>query len=334
MSDVLEVSALEAQVVQDNFTGLRNATKNDTVGASLSSSRESKGWSIQFVAEQLKLSQGQILALEENRFENLPKLVIVRGFVRAYAKLLKIDADGLVALLPKDETPVQLETSLRPALSTPFIDSRSSLLGQHDTNRRYMLGAFALLALIVVFLAVQKFDLVNVVSQMITKKAPEVTEVNAVPNGVVPTLEPIVQTSTSTEVPLNSAAQKSEDPIPNDQLSANVPAAVSTPVEQVAPAPTAQVAATDTNATVASLPPMSELLTIKFRQDSWIYVKTEKGIVLSSHLAKAGTEESFSVKQALYLKIGNAAGVEAVLRGEPMAVLAERGSNVANLTVK
>lgn len=325
MSDVLEVSALETPVVQDDFPGVRSATKNDTVGGRLSASRESKGWTIPFVAEQLKLSQGQILALEENRFENLPKLVIVRGFVRAYAKLLKIDADSLVALLPKDAAPVQLETSLRPALSTPFIDSRSSLSGQQDTNRRYMMGAFALIALIAVFLVAQKFDWLNGLSQMLTKKSPEVVDVNATPSVPMASLEPVVQTASSVDVQVNPVPQKNENLAQSEDVVGNPPATL--PVEPVS-------TESAIPAVVTSLPPASELLTIKFRQDSWIYVKTEKGNVLSSHLAKAGTEESFSVKQALYLKIGNAAGVEAVLRGEPMAVLAERGSNVANLTVK
>lgn len=325
MSDVLEVSALETPVVQDDFPGVHSATKNDTVGGRLSASRESKGWTIPFVAEQLKLSQGQILALEENRFENLPKLVIVRGFVRAYAKLLKIDADSLVALLPKDAAPVQLETSLRPALSTPFIDSRSSLSGQQDTNRRYMMGAFALIALIAVFLVAQKFDWLNGLSQMLTKKSPEVVDVNATPSVPMASLEPVVQTASSADVQVNPVPQKNENLAQSEDVVANPPATL--PVEPVS-------TESAIPAVVTSLPPASELLTIKFRQDSWIYVKTEKGNVLSSHLAKAGTEESFSVKQALYLKIGNAAGVEAVLRGEPMAVLAERGSNVANLTVK
>lgn len=325
MSDVLDVSALETPVVQDNFPGVHSATKSDTVGGRLSASRESKSWTIPFVAEQLKLSQGQILALEENRFENLPKLVIVRGFVRAYAKLLKIDADSLVALLPKDAAPVQLETSLRPALSTPFIDSRSSLLGQHDTNRRYMMGAFALIALIAVFLLAQKFDWLNGLSQMVAKESSAVVDANSTPSVPMASLEPVVRAVSPAEVQVNPGPQKNENLVQSEEVVASPPATL--PVEPVSTESTAP-------AVVTSLPPASELLTIKFRQDSWIYVKTEKGNVLSSHLAKAGTEESFSVKQALYLKIGNAAGVEAVLRGEPMAVLAERGSNVANLTVK
>lgn len=333
MSDVLEVSALEAQVVPDNFPGLQRATNNDTVGGRLSASREGKSWTIPFVAEQLKLSQGQILALEENRFENLPKLVIVRGFVRAYAKLLKIDADSLVALLPKDLAPVQLETSLRPALSTPFIDSRSSLLGQYDTNRRYMMGAFAVLVLIAIFLAAQKFDLLTGMSQMLSTKAPEGTVLSETPTESITTLEPALQANKPAETPLNSMSSNNEGVVPPDPLNVAAPVATVEVGEQAVP-PAQPVVAKDVSATVTTLPPASELLTIKFRQDSWIYVKTEKGIVLSSHLAKAGSEESFSVKQALFLKIGNAAGVDAVLRGEPMAVLAERGSNVANLMVK
>jgi cytoskeleton protein RodZ len=78
----------------------------------------------------------------------------------------------------------------------------------------------------------------------------------------------------------------------------------------------------------------SESFVLKFRQDSWVQVKTEAGTILSSHLAKAGTEEAFSVKQVLYVKLGNAAGVDAILRGSPMTVTSERGNNVANLVVK
>ncbi len=87
-------------------------------------------------------------------------------------------------------------------------------------------------------------------------------------------------------------------------------------------------------ATIARLPPIGELFTLKFKQDSWIQVKTESGLVLSSHLARAGTQESFSVKQALQVKIGNAAGVDASLRGAALPISPEKGSNVANLSVK
>jgi cytoskeleton protein RodZ len=93
------------------------------------------------------------------------------------------------------------------------------------------------------------------------------------------------------------------------------------------------VAASAADANLASLPKGAGL-SLKFRQNSWIQVKAENGTILSSHLAKAGTEESFELKQALSVKIGNAAGVDATLRGAAFPIIGERGSNVANLVVK
>lgn len=330
MSEVL------SEVVGDTvFTEVETQDKasvhsaaQDSVGARLAASREQHRWTIPYVAEQLKLSQGQILALEQNRLQDLPKLVIVRGFVRAYAKLLRVDGDALVAMLPRDETPVQLEASLRPALSTPFIDSRSSLSGQHDTNRRYLMGALALIVLVALFLLGQKFDVLTKLSQW-TK--PATVETAASPEQAVLVPAPSAELVASAPVPM-------AEPMPSPDVTS--PAGAPVMSESVPTPVTESIAKSSENAVVKdvapvlSLPPAHELLVIKFRQDSWIYVKTEKGQVLSSHLAKAGTEESFSVKQTLFLKIGNAAGVEASLRGEPMAIVADRGSNVANLLVK
>jgi cytoskeleton protein RodZ len=82
MSDLSQVSALvESKDASESIEVLQDMS----VGQRLSISRQEKAWSVQYVADQLKLSQGQILALESNKFDALPKLVIVRGFVRAYA---------------------------------------------------------------------------------------------------------------------------------------------------------------------------------------------------------------------------------------------------------
>ena len=109
-----------------------------SVGSTLAAARMEKEWTVQQVADQLKLSTKQIVALEEDKFDDLPKLVIVRGFVRTYAKLLKIDADTLVALLPKDVQNIHLQETLKPALSTPFMESRLSLMGRQDSNKKYL----------------------------------------------------------------------------------------------------------------------------------------------------------------------------------------------------
>jgi cytoskeleton protein RodZ len=78
----------------------------------------------------------------------------------------------------------------------------------------------------------------------------------------------------------------------------------------------------------------NDKLRLKFRQDSWVQVKKENGTVLTSHLAKAGTEEVFEVKETLQLRLGNAAGVDASLRGNAMDITTGKDSNVVNLIVK
>ncbi|MFC0348438.1 helix-turn-helix domain-containing protein [Undibacterium danionis] len=359
MNDLSRASTL---LESNDATESIEVMQNLSVGERLSSSRGQKGWSVQYVAEQLKLSQGQILALESNQFELLPKLVIVRGFVRAYAKLLKIDADSLIALLPKDASPMQLETSLRPALSTPFVDSRLSLLGHHDNNRRYIVGAICLVLLVGIFLLVQRTEFGrNLIAQFHAPAAQSVTPEVAPNQNVVDTE---IASATASVAAANANLPRSDnvampslpsvEPVAAPTVSAdeqrvvagetqeNLAAAVTaarTPVVAASSADVTQLA-NPNSAQAASKAALSaaagdnNVLVLKFRENSWIQVKTETGTVLSSRLAKAGTEESFSVKQALSVRIGNAAGVDASLRGQTLTISSERGSNVANLVVK
>ncbi len=68
-------------------------------GAKLAASRNAMGWSIEQVAFQLRLAPRQITSIEMDDYASLPEPAIVRGFIRAYAKLLKLDPGPLVALI-------------------------------------------------------------------------------------------------------------------------------------------------------------------------------------------------------------------------------------------
>ena len=64
--------------------------------------REAAGLSIDAVAQQLKLAPRQVKALEDDDFAELPGRTFVRGFVRNYARLLRLDPEAVVAALPGD----------------------------------------------------------------------------------------------------------------------------------------------------------------------------------------------------------------------------------------
>ena len=309
-----------------------------SAGMLLARARQDKDWSIQQVADQLKLSTKQIVALEGDKFEELPKMVIVRGFVRTYAKLLKIDADPLIALLPKSLEDTQLQAALKPALSTPFLESRLSLMGRQDSNKKYLLGAALLAIFAVVFFIIQKTDVVDSIKDFVGQNPLSANEVRSASNLVLPIISevPASKLDSGESLPMDSSTssvrpfvisdgQQQNQKIPeSDQIASSA----SSNVEDK------RVSESFLSVNSAASPSDKDVLKLKFRQDSWIQIKKENGVILTSHLAKAGTEETFSVNETLQVRIGNAVGVDGILRGAPLEILADKGSNVVNLNVK
>lgn len=70
-----------------------------SVGQRLRDARAAAGLTVAEVAQSLKFSARQILLLEADDYAALPGNTIVRGFVRSYARLLKIDGDSLLRIL-------------------------------------------------------------------------------------------------------------------------------------------------------------------------------------------------------------------------------------------
>lgn len=85
------------------------------VGSRLRQAREAQGISVQFVSERLKFSVRQVEALEAGQFSLFPHRAQVRGFVRAYARLLLLPETELLGMV-EAEVPPDTPTPGRPAL--------------------------------------------------------------------------------------------------------------------------------------------------------------------------------------------------------------------------
>ena len=68
-------------------------------GRYLSGTREARGLSIADIARTLKFSERQIEALERDDYQQLPGVTFIRGFIRSYARLLKLDPIPLLEML-------------------------------------------------------------------------------------------------------------------------------------------------------------------------------------------------------------------------------------------
>jgi len=93
-----------------------------SAGATLRNARESLGLTIDAVSQQLKLAPRQVQALEDDDFAQLPGRTFVRGFMRNYARLLRLDAEAVLASLP--------EASAAPSLDRPSLTSTTRAIGE------------------------------------------------------------------------------------------------------------------------------------------------------------------------------------------------------------
>jgi transcriptional regulator with XRE-family HTH domain len=88
------------------------------VGAQLRRARESRGLTVRDVADRTKISSRQIDAIESEHYEKLPGGIFGRGYVRAVADALKLDADAIVEAYRDETEPersaMRLEMSAEP----------------------------------------------------------------------------------------------------------------------------------------------------------------------------------------------------------------------------
>lgn len=105
-------------------------------GATLAAAREKKGYSVAYVAGKLHLRTHLIECLETDDYANMPEQVFIQGYIRAYAKLLELDAPSLLETFNQNYS---IERKVGRALWQ----------GQRETNRaeyviRWLTGIFAL----------------------------------------------------------------------------------------------------------------------------------------------------------------------------------------------
>jgi cytoskeleton protein RodZ len=75
-----------------------NNTQVENPGLQLSSIRMQKGYTIEYVANKLHLRARIIELIENGDFNLLPEPVFIKGYLRAYAKLLGVSPDPFLAI--------------------------------------------------------------------------------------------------------------------------------------------------------------------------------------------------------------------------------------------
>ncbi|MEO6919781.1 MAG: RodZ domain-containing protein [Collimonas sp.] len=304
----------------DNLAGQAPAsTGPSTLGAQLAGKREQFGWSVAEVASHLKLAPRQIEAMEADNYAALPTMVMTRGFIRSYAKLLGLDVTASLAAISPAVSAQPIRAAAPGQLSTPFSESRFSLMGRSKFAYKWLVVLAVLLLLLAVAI---RFDVVpgvqNALHALTEKAAASATSAAS---------EEAVASSASSDI---QAADKEA----NAALTAAPTATLATPAKNGAAVAEVGVNAGTTSAATAPAAASGGELNLNFRQDSWVDVKRADNTVLISRLVKAGSTETVDMSQPVSIIIGNLAGVDATLRGAPLDLKTGSKTNVARLNLK
>jgi len=271
------------------------------VGAELTRAREALGLSIADIAQQLKFSARQIEALEDERYQDLPTGTFARGMLRAYARLLKLDAEALVGrvaarLAAPDNTAAV--ASVHRAI--PIIDSA------RRSNLTYVALSVALLAVIAA---------VVIEWQQERSRAARLSFVPAAqaPQGALePARSPVASAAASSIVTppqLAPMAEGAAEAKPAGAERAAVPA-------------------------VAAVAEGSRRLVLRFERESWVEVRGRGGKLLLSQLNAAGSERQVEGEPPFQLIIGNAQHVRLTYGDRPVDLSPHVKVEVARLTLE
>lgn len=274
-------------------------------GAMLRHARESAGWSIDMVSQQLKLAPRQVQALEADDYAQLPGRTFVRGFMRNYARLLRLDPDALLAALP--------ESAAAPSLDRPTLASTTRTMGDlpsetanKPSSARWAIP-LALVAIIAIALAYEfgRPLLERGKTELAGRGAPAKT---AAPS---PALAP----APATEAPPAAAA------------AAPPAAAPATAQPDTPPAEPPTIA--------APMAPGTETpLVFVFRGTSWIEVKDSKGAIVLSTMGYPGATHAVGGSFPLDVVLGNAEVVTVTMRGAPFDTTPFVKQNVAKFQIR
>jgi len=327
-------------------------------GRALAAQREAMGWSVEQVADQLKLAVRQVIALEAGDYASLPSPAVTRGFVRAYAKLVKLDPAPLVAQIAMETEPAP-DTSAATAHRRPTPASFSqSKFPSHGKRSTLPLGWIAGAVVVVVAAAAAwHFGIVpgsqrgepagnGVAPPAANGAAAETTNgssVEPLQNPSVPLIS-VPGSSASAAAPGASAPAAA----PNGATTGTAPVTTAAPGPVVnvpgttatgAPPTTVPAApATQTPAAAATTPAApagANALVLNVREDSWIEVRPAKGgAPLLSRLVKAGSTETINVEQPVRVTVGNPTGVTATLRGSAVALPPVPGKTLSRVNLQ
>lgn len=317
-------------------------------GAQLAAFRVAAGIEQEQVAASLKMTIRQVRELEADHYEALHGVAISRGFVRAYAKMLQVDPEPLVAMFAKDD-PVAASNQLaqlpKRDVSAPFMQGSQPFGKRRGAGRTIWLILVVITVLLVAGYGMKRFMLEKKAAPVAEaggqapaqtasheagapkiaatnqEKAPEATD-KAADGKALPEAEKPAQSGGEPEA---KADEKAVEPVAQDagpapQESKDEPAQVPQEPQEKMPAASAEAP--------------GNLLSVRFSGPSKVQVLKANAAVLEEFDGKAGDVHQLEINEPVTLVVEKAVHVQAEFRKQPLTLKTARRSPEARIELK
>ncbi|MEO1957603.1 MAG: RodZ domain-containing protein [Methylophilaceae bacterium] len=301
-----KTDCIEREDTSDASIEESNRSQHLECGARLRSVRIAQNLSRKVVAERLRLTSKQIDALEQDDFAALPGPAAVRGFIRIYAKLLKIPEDtmlGAYAEIMPEAGPYMLHVK-------PSIGAGERLRGESKSgSSHYWLFILPLLFGLGAWFFYQghmpKLEVADIIVGGSTLDLP---------------------TAKPDQVEVETKVEEEHQVMDLDFGDTGTPASVSEGAS-VAAQESAQVAGEKEASAVMG----KTRLEFSVKQETWFNVVNQSGEVVYDKILYAGNRDVIDVFQPLKIVVGNAFGATLVVDGKPIDLAPYTRGNVARV---
>ncbi len=270
-----------------------------TAGALLQQAREGAGVHLGMLSVALKVPVRQLMALEADDHSSFSSPVFVRALTSSVCRHLRVDAEPIMALLPRASLHLQ---GLPPNLDAP--DWRRQITWRRGSgNRQFVLLALVLLVLIGLVHGLPPASI----------KLSELTQAPSVAGADEATSPAASQTPANAMVVL----------LPSESPGQPEAGRSSMPVQ------TAGLAVTNKTDSAA--------LEVTFRgkaDEAWVEVKDSSGVLVFNKLVKSGETHVVKGVPVLTVVVGLADAVDVMVRGQPLDLTPFSRGAVARFEVK
>lgn len=302
-------------------------------GSLLQSARIDRGLSIEDIANRMHLSNSIILSIEKNDFDAITAPIFVKGYLRAYARIVLLDEDEMIAQYVEAFS-----------VDDPTLNTTSSMAAEITADdARIKWTTFLVIFVLVVLLGIwwwnknqdraDVFSLDALQTDTMTQfdaaedtlpgeigAASEITASTANETFNAQSIDVESESSTSVEAAVAAAEDSGSEQLLNEDI----------PQEQIVGLEIAE----DSGLISRLAPTGSDQLFITVHADSWADIKDSNGHQLVYDLLRAGQEVEITGKGPFAVFLGNGHGIELTYNNDLVDLTSRiRDDNTARLRI-